>query len=703
MAHRIPRKQKWLISLLFISSLQIAIAQEEASDSLTSTLLNEIVVEGRTQFLSTGKSTFLPTKIQKNSAQTGIDLLGKMGIPVIRILPGSESVQTVSGDAVAIYIDFVPATQDEIKMLRPADVVRVEYYDHPSDSRFQAAAHVVNFVMKKYDYGAYVKALLNEKFITNSGVLQANARMCRHKMTYDIMAHGNYSSKHQTGGTIDETFRLLKADGSKYIFDRITHIDKRKRETSAYQASFRAKYNGNSFVANTMVTGGLDRSPKNSENGTVSYSDNSHTSSVFTSDKSKNSGFIRLNGFYFLTLSTNSSLTADINGELAKERGKSYYTEAGADNIINGAKDNTQNISVKLTYGHSFDNSGNILIFGRGIYERNNTRYSGTCDDLDKSYTKFGQTGISYNLTKGKIHASAGLGWNWISTRLNTIKNSSNYPHADVSIQYTIDQSKSISLDGHYSVWPPSSNYKSDNIIQISPFLWHTGNPRLTSHRSFDFSLRYVLIPSNRYNLSVSFNSWMVGNRESFVYLPYKDGIIRTLMQPMGFFAKHTAGLYASTRQLDGKLQLSANMSGIFVNDRRPFGLSRSALSYWIQANYYLGNFNFGAAYISKESDIANSMSGVWKEDKDSYFISAGCAINNWNIRLTVNNFCRWKWEDAISTMESTHYCKKEISTGTSKHAMIQLSATYTFEFGKKIDKSNGINLQKSGNSGILN
>ena len=65
----------------------------------------------------------------------------------------------------------------------------------------------------------------------------------------------------------------------------------------------------------------------------------------------------------------------------------------------------------------------------------------------------------------------------------------SNYPYIDASLNFVPNKKNAFGAVLHYSVWPPSSNYKSENIIQVSPFLWHTGNPLLKSHRSYDISI----------------------------------------------------------------------------------------------------------------------------------------------------------------------------------------------------------------------
>lgn len=160
-------KQAIIIIIVLLCAL-CALAQTEIPDSIKAQELNEVVVEARLQTTSATVSTFIPTSKQKNSSQTGTDLLNRMSIPQLSIGMGN-SVKTVSGRPVDIFIDYIPATEQDLDGMRVVDVKKVEYYDSPDDPRFQGKAHVINFIMQKYEYGGYIKTFAREFFIANSG------------------------------------------------------------------------------------------------------------------------------------------------------------------------------------------------------------------------------------------------------------------------------------------------------------------------------------------------------------------------------------------------------------------------------------------------------------------------------------------------------------------------------------------------------
>ena len=226
------------LSLLFAGG---AMSQPAEPDSIKAQELNEVVVEAQLQSTSATVSTYIPTSKQKNSSQTATDLLNRMAIP--QLSPGmGNSVKTNTGKDVNIYIDYLPASEQEINGMRMADVKKVEYYDYPKDHRFQGCAHVINFVMQKYEYGGYVKVSANEFFIANSGQLNLYSKFQYKKMTYDLGLGGYYrNGSHDFSNTV-ETYRLPQADGSIKQFGRYSITNDAESRRRYFWPTFKALY-----------------------------------------------------------------------------------------------------------------------------------------------------------------------------------------------------------------------------------------------------------------------------------------------------------------------------------------------------------------------------------------------------------------------------------------------------------------------------
>ncbi|WP_289862576.1 hypothetical protein [uncultured Duncaniella sp.] len=665
--------------------------------------LQSVKVEGDNALLLSDKSIYRPTQRQKDASQTATDLLVRMAIPQLNVKLGSSVVTTASNQPVAIYIDYVPASENDLKMMRMSDVRCVEYLEYPSDPRFQGNRYVINFRMTQYEYGGYVKALGTENFIANSGFLQGNVRFVKNKMTYDIMCYGYYMSNNHFGVDQTETFRLPQDDGEIKSFQRESRTETSRYRRRNYETSFRALYSGDKITANSQISIGLDATPHDYNTGEVKYTDNLLGRSYYESIADSKAKYLNYNGYYFFSLPEDNSLTASLGYSYSHTNQSSQYSETDIASIYNNAGDNTHKGNIGLNYSQTFGEKHSIMTHIRGLYEHNRTDYSGSVNALDNSTTKFGQIGATYSFAEKKVSTSLGFGWNWLATDLNDNKAISDYPYIDASFRFVPDRKNSFGAVFHYSVWPPSSNYKSDNIIQVSPFLWHTGNPLLKSHRSYDIGINYTFIPSNRFNMTVFANSWLVGNRAAFVYEATSEGIVRTIQQPVGKFGHYNYGINASSNFLDGKLYLSGQLAQLYVHNGLPYSINHSCVSFYLQALYYLGNFNFAISYNSENAtDNYNSMSGIWTKNKDAFVLQAGWSNASWNIRLTAQNLQRWNWRSSYETMRSENYSVNKWISNVSGHAFVQLSVTYTLGFGKKVKQGDDITRQAGASSGIL-
>lgn len=675
--------------------------------------LKAVTVEGDNATLLSDRSIYRPTQRQKNASQTATDLLVRMAIPQLNTRLGASTVTTVGGEPVAIFIDYVPATESDLRMMRVTDVKTVEYLEFPSDPRFMGKKNVINFRMIKYEYGGYVKALGIENFFINSGSAQANARFVKNKMTYDIMGYGYYMANNHFGVDQKETFHLPQENGEIKSFQRESTTDNSKYRKQNYEASFRALYSGDNITANSLIALGLERMPHNDNTGKVSYSDDKEGKCMYsddfmakdeyTSESTRKAKYLTYTGYYFFNLTKSNSLSASLNYSYSQTDQSSRYNESQNSSIYNAADDNTHEGSAMLSYNHTFSDKHSFMAHIRGIYEHNKTTYNGSVNALDHSTTKFGQIGATYNFSQVKFSASLGIGWNLLSTCVNDNFSDSDYPYVDASVRFVPNKKNSLGAVFHYSVWPPSSNYKSANIIHVSPFLWHTGNPRLKSYRSYDIWIDYTFLPTNKFNINLFAGTWLVGNRAAFVYEATAEGILRTIQQPIGSFRHYNYGINVSTNLLDNRLYLSGQLAQLYVHNGKPYNTNHSNISYYIQALYYLGSFNFALSYQSANAtDNYDSMSGIWTRNKDIFTLQAGWSNDKWNIRVSAQNLQRWNWRASYDSMISPNYSVNRWTDDASRHACVKLSATYTFGFGKKIKAGDDISKQSGASSGIL-
>ena len=663
--------------------------------------LSAVTVEGDNAKLYADKSVYVPTVKQKNASQTGNDLLAHMAIPQIDAISG-ENITTNTGKPIAIFIDFVPASENDLKAMRITDVKRVEYYAQPSDPRLQGNQYAINFIMQQYEYGGYVKGLGHANLISFSEQLLGNVRFQYNKMTYDLMGYGFNMNNPHYGSDLRETFRLPRENGDYETFDRTSRTKSSKTENQQYFVAFRALYKTDKIQASTEIDGSLNTAPHSDRSGTVSYTPAILPETDFNSRLKKDSRFISYNGYYFFTLQNGSSLTFTPRYVFTHSESSSTYTETGFSSIRNTASDNTSQIKGDIKFNHNFGSYGNLLADINGSHEYNRTSYHGTAVSLDRIKSSRIGIGLSYNLSLGNFYGMLGLGYNWDRLEFCSDVYSPSRPAFDVSLQYSVRKKHSVTADFHYGTKHPLPSFRSANTITSSPFLKYTGNPQLIPLKSYDFSVNYTWIPNNNSSLSAFASGWIVGDRYVFDYKATSEGILRTIIQPSGGYAQGRYGIKGTVRFFDRKLMFTAMLAQALNHNGRPYNINHSNIFGYAQTRYYLGNWNFALTYISAAESPDGSVNGIWNRNKSDWYVAIGWSNSKWNINANIINFTRWNWRSSYQEMYSTYYDTHEQIYNGSSHALIQVSATYTFGFGKKVRHDNEPSVKNSSSSGIL-
>lgn len=407
-------------------------------------------------------------------------------------------------------------------------------------------------------------------------------------------------------------------------------------------------------------------------------------------------------GNYYFELSDNNSLTFTPSYVYSHTEQASSYIEEHFPEIYNSAVDNTNQLNGDLKFNQSFGKSGSFLAFVRGNYEYNRTRYSGSVSVYDKAKAIRIGGGVNYSISKGNFYGMAGFGYDWDKLKFGEIEDKKASPWADLSLRLLIKKKHSLSLTFHYSTWQPSPSYKSDNVISSSPFLKYTGNPNLLPHKSYDIGLDYTWIANNKFNMAGFAYGWVVEDRYAFDYEPTSDGILRTIKQPIGSFANIKYGVNATAKFLDNNLDVTAQIAQMLNHDGKPFYSDHNFIYWHARVRYYLKNWNFSLTYISDNANTEGSENGFWNKNKSDWQLAIGWSKGDWNVKANIINMTRWNWRSGLRTMHSQYYSVKEQVYNGSSHALIQVSATYTFGYGKRVRQDNEPSVSGSASSGIL-
>lgn len=262
--------KQFILTVAILTSVSVAYSAEPSDTTKKVTELKEVVVEGANHYVSAQKSTYIPTKREKNASADPYELLGRMQIPELRV--NGNDVKDVMHNDVPIFIDGHPAGPQELQGMRMTDVLRVEYLINPSDPQYQHFPTVLNFIMKKYEWGGYTKLYGIGTWLpytsANSETLFAFSRYARKNHQLDVWANGgNTYSKHF--GTVQrQDFALPDVSVTRY-----EDAASGRRNVHRAEAGLDHQYTNpkTNFWFGQFLVWDLSSTPLNSNQGTVSY------------------------------------------------------------------------------------------------------------------------------------------------------------------------------------------------------------------------------------------------------------------------------------------------------------------------------------------------------------------------------------------------------------------------------------------------
>ncbi len=676
-------------------------AQNENADSISTKDLNEVVIEGQLQSTSSQVSTYIPTSKQKNASQTATELLNRMAIPQLSLGMGG-TVQTTSGKDVAIYIDFVEATEQDLTGMRMVDVKKVEYYDYPKDPRFQGAAHVINFIMHQYEYGGYVKAFANEFFIANAGQLNLYSKFQYKKMTYDLGVGGYYNDSRHTYDDMTETYRLPQPDGSIKEFERYSVTTDAKVKRRYFWPTFRALYSTDKITISNSIGATFDNYPKDNTTGKIVFNPSDFPETDFVNETNHRENYVTYDGNWNFILPHGNTINFRPYYSYTNTRQDSRYVEDPSREYINSATDYSHKITGNLRYQHDFGKWGDLSASLLAGYTTSKTKYSGTASQSDHLSTLRIGPGVIYSFVSAKLYARLALGLTYDCSKVNDKSEKGTRPFTDVSLQYAFNKKNSLNLEFHYQSEMPDASYRSNAVIQSNPLMRYTGNPNLTPYKGYDFGASYQWLPNNKFSFSVFGYGYVVANRFAYVYEASADGILRGVRQPLGNFSQGGYGVNGSARLIDGKLQISGQLTHQIAHGGAPFNWNKSHLNWYLQAYYYLNQWQFGLQYQSRMSSADGFVKGTWVNSKDAYSAIIGWGNSSWNLQAIIVNPFRWNWKSGTSVMTSKNYDYVQTQYTPNNHCFVYVSATYTFGYGKKVMEGNEAYQMSGAGSAIL-
>ena len=445
------------ISIFCATFAITAMAQSESTDTIKTQELDEVVAEASNQRINAEVSTYIPVARQKNAAQNAISLLSMMSIPQISVDPVSKVVQTAHGQNVSIFIDYLPATAEDLSGMKTQDVKKVEYFMHPSDARFQGAKYVINFVMQKYEWGGYTKLSAGKSIGVNSTEASVYSKMKYKRMTFDIFADENYLTNRHVGQNSVENFKFtdLYGKGPQEI-TRTSETKSSLYRNNSNDISLRAYYITENFQFSNRVAYSLANTPHNDLHNILSYSSDLMPKSESFTDASSKDWALTYNGSYFFLLSKFAALNLDANYTYGSNKSNSHYYVPDDLSIINNAYEDVHKFDVYLHFNWA-PNKANQFFTNFGVeHNWNIINYLG--NSPSKQNYNVGVYFLSQNyqhIFNEHWNVGGSIGWIWETNRISGVKADNNYPQTNINATWSPNDKNQLYITANYgSMFP---------------------------------------------------------------------------------------------------------------------------------------------------------------------------------------------------------------------------------------------------------
>lgn len=683
-----------------------AIAQNETPDSIKTRELREVVVEARTQRVINRGVEYIPTKKIKKAAIDAIQLLELMNVPQLNITPGSMTVKTYAGKDVGMFIDFKEATEEDLQGLRPEDVLRVEVLQYPEDPRFGGYANVVNFIMRKYEWGGYTKlTVIGNTLNIDRGEGILYSKFVKGSWTFDANATGTITHNNKFRDYNVEFFRNINI-GNQH-FDEIIRTtqsgDNYLRQSNSQSVSFRAAYETKSTEIIHSISYNRIGNPLARNLSEINYSDGVFSASSALSNESGQTISPRLRGYYYFALPMDNSLIASWSFSYGSTRRNSFYQLGDLSPIINDNKETSYAPVVTIQYSKKFSHDNTFrtsLLSYNTIYR---THYEGSFNGLQKLLSSENMLFLEYmqNWQSG-LSLYSRVGVSYVIGRLNGVNTLEQWnPRLGLQLQYKINDKNSASIEGWWGNNHPTPASSNSAIVQSNELLWLQGNPELRNTTFTTASASYTYLPTNKFNLSATAEYHGYLNKTAYQYLSLEgyDGIIRKEINSGDFF-DFSGYVSATVKLFKNSLSLRASGRIAHLKSTGIDAQSMNIVTAHLQANYYFKNFSFILYYQTPNKVLAPFDNGVRTNYKSTYVFLANYSVGDFKLGLQFRNwFNKYSY---YSDFDSERYSSHGWQWSSDLARSVQLTLSYTLPYGKKVKRNNEIQTSIESSSAIL-
>lgn len=453
--------------------------------------LEGVTVTASAQVSQADRKLVFPSERQIKVATNGLNLLQEMMLPRILINTIDNTISLSGGGELQLRINGAKAELEEVKALRPEDIVRIEYHDNPG-LRYGNAEVVLDYIVRRPETGGSFGTDLTQGVNAMWGEYNLYGKVNHKKSEFGFSYrmgprdfYGTYRDNEEEFHLADGTYlhRIEKGepDHLRLLTQNVNlNYSLQPSEKSLFSAAFRIfSY----------------RQPHQDYQG-ILYNADEPTDLVSMQDKSeKDQQIPSIDLYYQQELKHKQTLVINVVGTYNREESHRIYQESKAGELLtdidNNVLGNRYSLIGEVMYEKRFDN-GQALSFGinhNQSYSDNEYR-NGHLYNTDMNQSN----SYLFGEFKGKIKKldyRVGLAvTRYTYSQSGSEESTKNYSfNPNLMLHYAFSEHAFLRWKGNVYNMAPSLGNLSAVEQEVDSFQIRRGNPNLKSYLCYHTEL----------------------------------------------------------------------------------------------------------------------------------------------------------------------------------------------------------------------
>lgn len=675
-----------------------AVAGCLAQDSVASKQLDELIVTGDRGWIEGNTVNYIPTRTEKRLTDSPATLIKAMHLPMLIVKDGN--ILNAVGNTVTVFINGQRANDIDISTFWPKDVKKVQYVENSSDPLFEGVPYAVNFITSRYEVGGVSRINLFQRIPTR-GIYTLSSKTSYKKMTFGMKAYYLYARDNRTTKEAKYEYRDIFFNGELHNLIEREREEKTIERSNYAECTFNAKYTSSKFIATHTVSMTYNHNPYSTNYGSDYWTDNIFDSSYSWNAEKSKSVSPRVSGNYVYVFSQKWYISGLWRYAYSGNRSHSWDQTCDTDVVYNQYRENVNSCNFSLTPTFLCNSKFSFQLLLTSSLSWFDSRYVGSAQTDSNMATQDLMSSLKiYWIPSKKFYLMIEPGMTGAFKQIGDIRNNSLIPTLKVSASLNPNRRFNIGASMSHYTHAASASESNPVLVKASDLMWVMGNPHLKNGRFWDMTVAANHLISNKFSMSYVLGYHHSNNKIISTYTsasPTTGGLVRQ-MGNAGPADELYGNLSLRLSLLDGNLSLGASPKWQYNH----FSSGEFRAFNWVSASadvdYTIGDFEISAEYEGPTKDIDSAgRERNWYQD----CWNASVVYGNGNIRIEgriyniFNKRARSKSE-FVSPNYLTTFAKREIGRE------ISISLSYTFGYGKKVDRGIDIDTPSATESSII-